>query len=144
MATLPSWLKEMLSGTLLSQASGRVRSWLLCVPRWLASLWCFLQKNRTIGGVVDGLLSITIVLEIISSYKAFTVLPVERHPGGRLERQWHVVPSSLWWCPVFLFLCPLHYQVITGSSENLGSDSFFQIVLVPMLVGKQILYIASF
>lgn len=58
MATLPSWLTRVIhSGTLLSQASGGVRSWLPCVPDWLASLWCFLQKNRTMAGVVERELS---------------------------------------------------------------------------------------
>lgn len=39
------------------------------------------------AGVLAGELSTAIVLEIISSYKAFMVLPLEHHPGGRLERQ---------------------------------------------------------
>lgn len=39
------------------------------------------------AGVVERELSTAIALAIISSSKAFAVLPVEHHPGGRLERR---------------------------------------------------------
>lgn len=106
-----------------------------CVLSWLASLWCFLEKDRKTAIGTGGLCT-AIVLESVSSQEGVLVLSYrlhrnidysrEDHTEGRLGRQRQTVYSFILLVMLsFVFICTSHYQVRVASNENLVSDYLF-------------------